>query len=108
MPLSENATVDQKMTSLRCVVGMNEARVSGVADPNRAHTTALNATSATVGNHMPIEPRLCSHLLMFNPMTLSTTASPSPRMDAMTKYDRLSASVCPCAPRRNSAFAAEK
>src|ERR1700681_4951455 len=107
-PLSENAIVDQKMMSLRWVLGTSDPSVIGVADPNRWSATDASATRMTAGSHSATAPTLCSHFAMSRPRTLRPTASASPAHDATTKYTGSLASAAPCAPARKSALAAVK
>ena len=84
------------MMSLRCVLGMNECAVNGVADPKRDATMKPITTSTIPGTHNPIAPALCSHFPMFSPMTLSPTATASAISEKMMKYGWL---VCSASKR---------
>src|SRR5262249_45661726 len=103
-----NAIVDQKIMSLRLMLGMNAAGVIGVAEPNRFQERTPSAISAASGIHAAIAPALCSHLPISRPTMLSATASVSPIIDTSMKYVLLFESACPGAPPMKSALPAAK
>src|SRR6185436_13901555 len=77
-PPNANAIVDQKITSLRLVLGTNAPASIGVADPKRLHEIAPRTKSAPAGIQAASAPTLLSHLPMFRPTTLRVTARTSP------------------------------
>src|SRR5437867_1785764 len=93
-PLNENVMVDQKMMSLRWVLGTRLAPVNAVADPNRAQQTRPRPIRMIVGAQNPIAPRLCSHLPMLRPATLRPTAIASPMREKTMKYGALFPACC--------------
>ncbi len=107
-PLSENAIVDQKMMSLRCVLGTNDFAVNGVADPKSDADAIPMPTSTIAGIQSPSAPRLCSHFPMLSPRMLSPTATPSAINEKMMKYGWLFCSASKRCPKMKSAFAAVK
>src|SRR5579864_4616427 len=100
--------VDQKITSLRAVLGTNARAGMGVADPNRLHDTTPSATSAPAGIQLAIAPTLFNHLPTFSPTTFIATATARPVMDTTMKYVLLPDHACHDGPPTNNAFAAAK
>ena len=84
-PPNAKAMVDQKMMSLRCMLGATACAVMGVAEPNRLHATAPSAISSMAGIHPATAPMLASHLPTFNPTTFIATASARPVIDTAMK-----------------------
>src|SRR5437867_6038088 len=93
-PLNENVMVDQKMMSLRWVLGTRLALVNSVAEPNRTQQTRPRPIRMIVGTQNPIAPRLCSHLPILRPATLRPTAIASPMREKTIKYSGLLAARC--------------
>src|SRR6478752_7588596 len=85
-PAKAKAIVDQKMTSLRPVLGMSELMVIGVADPYFIHEKNPNASSSDSGTHAASAPMFVIHLPMFSPTMLRTTATARPATDTARKY----------------------
>src|SRR5437763_3584845 len=85
-PPYANAMVDQKMTSLKLVLGMNARAFIGVADPCRTHERRPSAISSSAGTQPASAPALCSHFPTFNPTMLSVTASVRPIIATVMKY----------------------
>src|SRR5215510_14755767 len=78
-PPNAKAIVDQKMTSLRPVLGTNVAGAAiGVADPNRVHDTTPRMMSAPAGTQLATAPTFVSHLPTFSPTTFKVTATARP------------------------------
>src|SRR5262245_18298739 len=107
-PPNANAMVDQKITSLRFVLGAKAAPSIGVAEPNRLHAITPRPTSSIAGIQLAIAPTLFSHFPTSRPTTLSVTAIASPVIDTAMKYALLPDSVCHDAPPMYSALAAAK
>ena len=84
-PPKANAIVDQKMMSLRCMLGTRAWPVIGVANPNRLHATAPSAISTIAGIHPAMAPTLVSHFPTFNPTTFIATVTASPAVDTAMK-----------------------
>src|SRR5204863_8438602 len=77
-PPNAKAIVDQKMMSLRLVLGKNACAFMDVADPNRPQATTPSAISSSAGVHPAIVPALLSHLPTFSPTTFIVTATVRP------------------------------
>src|SRR6266851_8959310 len=107
-PPNAKAIVDQKMTSLRLVLGINVACVIGVAEPCRRHEIAPSTISTIAGIHAAIAPTLFSHFPTLRPTTFMVTAIARPTVETTMKYVRLEASDCHDGPPMYSAFAAAK
>src|SRR5450759_3897221 len=85
-PPNAKAIVDQKMMSLRCMLGTRAWAVIGVADPKRPHATAPSTISSTAGVQPAIAPTLLSHFPTFNPTTFIVTAIARPVDATAMKY----------------------
>src|SRR5260221_12347769 len=107
-PAKAKAIVDQKITSLRPVLGISDCRVMGVADPYFIQEKNPNASSRHSGTHAASAPTFVSHLPMFRPTTLSATAAVRPNTDTARKYVLLVESAWTDGPPMNSALAAAK
>src|SRR5712692_4313255 len=84
-PPKAKAIVDQKMTSLRPVLGTSDRAVIGVADPYLIHEKNPNARRSEIGTHAASAPTFVSHFPMFKPTTLSATAAVRPTTDTARK-----------------------
>ena len=84
-PPKANASVDQKMMSLRCMLGTTAWASIGVADPNRLQATAPSAISSIAGSQPASAPTLVSHFPTFNPTTFIATVTARPVMETATK-----------------------
>src|SRR6185436_11283704 len=107
-PPNAKAIVDQKMTSLKLVLGTMASAVSGVADPNRIHEIAPSTINTVAEAQPAIAPALLSHLPTSRPTTLSVTVTRRPAIATAMKYELCEASGCHDAPPMKSAFAAAK
>ena len=107
-PPNANAIVDQKITSLRPVLGTSDEGVIGVADPNRYHDTTPRPISSSAGIHPAIAPTLFSHLPTFSPTTFIVTAIARPTTATAMKYVLLVDSACHEGPPMKSALAARE
>src|SRR5262250_3703926 len=85
-PPNANAIVDQKMTSLRLVLGRSDEGARLDADPNLTHEIAPSAMSSSAGSQPAIAPTLLSHLPTLRPTTLRTTAIVRPVIATAMKY----------------------
>jgi hypothetical protein len=108
MPPNAKAIVDQKMMSLRFMLGTNACAFIGVADPNRLQATIPSAISSNAGIHPAIAPTLLSHFPTFSPTTFIVTAVARPIVETAMKYRLLDDSDCQAGPPMKSAFAAPK
>ena len=84
-PPNANAIVDQKITSLRSVLGTNEAAGIGVAEPYRDQESHPRTTSAPAGTQLAIAPTLFSHFPTFRPTTLRVTVRTRPAIATAVK-----------------------
>src|SRR5262249_44963970 len=80
-PPKANAIVDQKITSLRLVLGRNAPASIGVADPNPRHATPPSPTSSVAGIQLATAPTLFRHFPTPRPTTFSVTAIARPVID---------------------------
>ena len=88
--------------------GVMLAAVNFVAEPKRCHAAAAMAKRIAIGSHVPIAPRLCSHLPTESPMTFRNVASAKPSSANNRKYVLLLASDCQLAGPIYSALLAAK
>src|SRR5437588_2588377 len=107
-PPNAKAIVDQKITSLRLVLGINVCAEIGVADPKRFHEYMPSAIRMNAGIQLAIAPTLFSHFPTFRPTTFIVTAMTSPVMATTMKYVLLVDHACHAGPPMKSAFAAAK
>src|SRR5262245_4297735 len=107
-PPKAKAIVDQKITSLRLVLGVTVSTVIGVAAPKRIHDTTPIAISSSAAAQPVTAPRLFSHLPTSRPTTFIVTVMIRPIIAKVMKYALLAERLCHDAPPMNSAFAAAK
>src|SRR5271157_2703384 len=55
--------------------GFSDATLNLVAEPNFHHARAPTMQSSAIGSHVPMAPRLLSHLPTSRPMIFSTSAN---------------------------------
>ena len=60
---------DQKIMSLKRVLGIMLVALKEVADPKRCHAMTPMPMMITTGNHIATAPALCSHLPTSRPTT---------------------------------------
>src|ERR671937_383082 len=108
MPPKAKAIVDQKITSLRLMLGTSAAAVIGVADPNRPAATTPNTMRNRSGTHAAAAPTLFSHLPTFSPTRFRSTAIERPTIDTAMKYGPLVESDCHDGPPMNTTLPAAK
>ena len=74
-PPNANVSTDQKIMSLKCVLGIMECSVNEVADPKRCHATKPITMTIPTGIHIAIAPTLCSHLPISSPTIFNSVAA---------------------------------
>src|SRR5215467_14268822 len=65
-PPKANVNVDQKIRSLKCVLGISAPALNEVADPKRLKAIKPITRMMTTGSHMASPPTLLSHLLRYS------------------------------------------
>src|SRR6266581_3476240 len=90
---------DQKMMSLKWVLGTIEWRVNVVADPNRCQAMKPITITMAAGTHMATAPTLCSHLPTSSPTKFISVAAARVTNEKMMKNVGLAERCLHCAAR---------
>src|ERR1035438_8069474 len=88
-PLNAESRVDQTAIVPQCSEGFIDAAEKLVAAPNLIHAIPPAAHNRATGSHVPIAPRLLSHLPISRPTMLRAKASPRPSSENAMKNPAL-------------------